>query len=112
MIDDSAKVYSAQLKRQTIDIGEADPGEGPGGPAPLIFRPNRGPEAEFFFFARNYLAKKNSNTGKSWEKNLAALYTRGFTKKLLFQPLPASKVKWSAPRSHLTLPKIQSNTVR
>ena len=37
MIDDSAMVYSAQLKRQTIDISVADPGEGPGGPGPPYF---------------------------------------------------------------------------
>ena len=29
MIDDFAMVYSAQLKRLTIDISVADPGEGP-----------------------------------------------------------------------------------
>ena len=75
MIDDSAKVYSAQLKRQTIDISEADPGEGPGGPAPLIFRPNRGPEAEFFFLQ-----------GITWRKKIPTLEKVG--KKILQRCIP------------------------
>ena len=52
------------------------------------------------------------DTGKSWEKNLAPLYTRGFGKKNSYPPPPRLKGEWSAPKSHLTLPKIQSNAVR
>ena len=31
-------------------ISVADPGEGPGGPTPLVFRPNEAQRAEKFFF--------------------------------------------------------------
>ena len=91
MIDDSAKVYSAQLKRQTIDISEADPGEGPGGPAPLIFRPNRGPEAEFFYFCKELPGEKKFQHWKKLGKKSCSVVYQRFYKKTSFPTPPCLK---------------------
>ena len=64
-----------------------------------------------FIFCKEIPGDKNSNTGKSWEENLAPLYTTDLQKKILTQSPPRLKGKWSAPKSHLTLPKIQSNVL-